>query len=154
MAGRAHARLREGLRGQPSARTRTDPAGPQSPRVAPLSVEALLEMELHHPPDLELYGALWGHLDALERLGVLGGAGGPFLGLENAEVAELQTVSVAQLLDHVVQKTLDDLLDDHAFGAGLIGNPVHQFLFGHRSHGGPFRNNSTLTNVTIPEAQT
>ena len=50
----------------------------------------------HAPAQLEADGAFGGNFHALERLGVLRGAGGTLLGFKHAKVAKLQPVAVPQ----------------------------------------------------------
>src|SRR5437899_2081614 len=66
---------------------------------------------LHEAANLELDGSLLGYVDRFQSLGVLRFARSADLGLENAEVAELQAVASAQLADDLVEEALDNLLD-------------------------------------------
>ena len=94
---------------------------------------------LHQPADLELHGAFLGHGDWLERLGVLRLTCLAELGLEDAEVAELQTVTPTELVDDLVEELLDHLFDQDATAAGGVRDPVNQFFLRDRRHSGPRR---------------
>ena len=92
------------------------------------------QLHLHHATDLELDGTLRWNVDALERLGVLGHAGGPHFALKHAEVTEFQTVTAPELLDNLIKKTLYDSLDEYALGTRAVRNPVDELFLGDSSH--------------------
>jgi len=94
------------------------------------------ESLFHDSADLELDGSFFGHRDALEGFGVLSDASGPDLAFENAEVSELQAVTVPQFLDDFVEEPLDHKLDDDALIAGLVGNAIDKFFLCDGSHVG------------------
>src|SRR6185503_9249880 len=67
-------------------------------------------------------------------LGVLRHARGALARLEDAEVAELQTLAVAQGDDDMLDEALDGALDGRALLAGFFRNPVDQILLGGCPH--------------------
>ena len=67
-------------------------------------------------------------MDPFEGLWVLGDASGPPLGFKNTKVAELQTVTLAQFIDNLVQKSLYDLLDHYPLVTGKVSDPVYKLL--------------------------
>ena len=71
-----------------------------------------LQLGLHHAADLELDRAFRGDLDAFERLGVLSRSGGSLFTLEDPEVSEFQPVTASKLVNDLVEKALNDALDD------------------------------------------
>ena len=88
----------------------------------------LLEFYFHKTACLEFDGAFRWNMDPFEGLWVLGDAGSPLLGFKNTKVAELQTVTLAQLIDNLVQKSLYDLLDHNPLVASKVSDPVYKLF--------------------------
>ena len=89
--------------------------------------EASRERFLHQPTGLEPHSGPWPDAQSLEGFGVESLSGfAPFDG-EHAEVAELQSVALAQLHDHVIEESLHGYLD-HGFRLARGGrNVLHHF---------------------------
>ena len=78
----------------------------------------------HQPAHLELHRPLCRNLNSLKSLWILGNARNTCPCLENPEIAEFQTVILAQLLYDLIQKYLDYLLDGNSFGLSTLCNSV------------------------------
>lgn len=123
----------------------------RSGRRAGISASIMIhaEFHLHDAADLELYGSLLWNLDALERLGILGGACRTDLALKHAEVTEFQAVAATQLIDDVIQKALNNALHHDTLLAGLIRKSVNQVLLGDRVHGKAPANVATRETIKL-----
>ncbi len=87
-----------------------------------------LKFYFHKTACLEFDGTLWWNMDPFEGLWVLGNASGSLLGFKNTKIAELQAVTLAQLVDNLVQKSLYDLLDHYPLVPGEVSDPVYNLL--------------------------
>jgi len=85
----------------------------------------IMQPHLHKPTDLEFHCSFGWNIHPFERLGVLGYPGGAAFDLENTEVSEFQAVIVAQFLNNVIQKRLNDSLDHYTLIAGLFRNLIN-----------------------------
>src|SRR5690606_33151068 len=88
----------------------------------------------HAAAGLEADGTLGWHGHALEGLGVLGGAGGAVLDLEDAEVAELDPVALPKLVHDLVEEVLEHVLHRGPLHLVLRRDAVHQDLLRDRVH--------------------
>src|SRR5690606_15260587 len=77
----------------------------------------------------EFDGSLFGHPDALQRLGVLRDAGCPNLAFENPEIPELQAIAVAEFLNDFIKKVLNDAFDVDPLITRSVGDSIDQLFF-------------------------
>lgn len=92
------------------------------------------QLGFHQSTDLEFDGPFRRNCHLFEGLGVLGDSRRPQPTLEDAEVAKLQTVPVAQLLNDRIQEGLDDVSDDCALGARRLRDAIDELFLRDRGH--------------------
>jgi hypothetical protein len=107
----------------------------RSSRLSSVAVQSLPDQLAQS----ERHSAFCRHLDLLQGPRVLGHPGWRCLRFENAEVTELQAVSLGEFTDDLVEEMLDYALDERLSRAGTCGDAVNQVLLGRCDQSPPGR---------------